>query len=171
MLQTKGSNSDRLISFKKTAAQASLIQHHNILQESIPSFIHLTTSRTCIIVCFWKHLCDHEFNSIHQHSGFALGSYQSYIYIYIYNIINKYLHNIHAANLEISRYAEKNAPDSSGIWHEQEYCFCFVFVFESESALVWVNHWFIKPFIKTVIWFAPEGFSRFERIVWMTVIQ
>ncbi len=29
------SNSDRLISFKKTAAQASLIQHHNILQESI----------------------------------------------------------------------------------------------------------------------------------------
>ncbi len=39
MLQKKGSNSDRLISFKKTAAQASLIQHHNILQESILSFI------------------------------------------------------------------------------------------------------------------------------------
>ncbi len=33
--QKKGSDSDRLMSFKKTAAQASLIQHHNILQESI----------------------------------------------------------------------------------------------------------------------------------------
>ncbi len=62
----------------------------------------------------------------------------------------------------------KNAPDSSAIWHEQECCFCFVSVFESKSALSWANHWFTKPFIKTVIWFAPEGFSRFERIVWMT---
>ncbi len=64
---------------KKKPVQASLrpIQHHNILQESILTVVLIWLLLEHVTVSFWKHFCDHECNYIHQHSGFALGSYQS----------------------------------------------------------------------------------------------
>ncbi len=89
------------------------------------SFIHLTTSRTGVIVRFWKHLCDHERSSIHQHSGFALGSYQS-LYIFFYSFI-MLCFNIHSANLEISRYASKKCSWQFGNMTRARVLFLFRF--------------------------------------------
>ncbi len=57
------------------------LKHHlglfNILQESIRTVVLIWLLLEHVTVRFWKHLCDHECNYIPQHSGFALGSYQS----------------------------------------------------------------------------------------------
>ncbi len=84
--QKKGSDSDRLMSFKKQQLKHHLFNIIISYRKYYRRFINLTTSRTGVIVRFWKYLCDHERSSIHQHSGFALGSYQS-LYIYIYSFI------------------------------------------------------------------------------------
>ncbi len=115
------------------------IKHHlfNIIiscKNVFSQFYSLTTSRTGVIIRFWKHLCDHERSSIHQHSGFALGSYQS-LYIFFYSFI-MLCFNIHSANLEISRYASKKCSWQFGNMTRARVLFLFRFCVRIQIRVV-----------------------------------